>query len=139
MLHTLDHRLERRSKRLILSVVYPWSRPTAARKEAIRHMITDEHMRAAAAALADEGRENYGGVDVISVGPAVSALMPFGQRYSVLTIIPERAGQDFVGHDVILVGAESDPMLATVYRMALVIALEEFFACVRIFGSENSV
>jgi hypothetical protein len=45
-------------------------------------------------------------------------------------------GQDFVGHDVILVGAESDPMLATVYRIALVIALEEFFACVQIFGTE---
>jgi hypothetical protein len=37
-------------------------------------MITDEQMRAAAAAIADEARENYGGVDVISVGPAVSAL-----------------------------------------------------------------
>jgi hypothetical protein len=27
-------------------------------------------------------------------------------------------------------------MLATVYRIALVIALEEFFACVQIFGRE---
>ena len=41
-------------------------------------MITDGEMRAAAAALADEARENYGGVDVIRVGPAVSALTPFG-------------------------------------------------------------
>jgi hypothetical protein len=65
-------------------------------------MITDKQMRAATAALSDEARENYGGVDVISVGPAVSALTPFGQRYSVVTIIPERGGQDFVGHYVIL-------------------------------------
>jgi hypothetical protein len=89
-------------------------------------------MRAAAQALADEARENYGGVDVISVGPAYTSLTPLGSRYCVMTIIPERGGQDFVGHDVILVGAESAPMLATVYR----IALEEFFACVQIFGTE---
>jgi hypothetical protein len=77
-------------------------------------MITGEHMRAAAAAaIADEARENYGGVDVISVGPAVSALTPFGQRYSVMTIIPKRGGQDFVGHDVILVGAASSFRLAS--------------------------
>ena len=31
-------------------------------------MITDEQMRAAAAAIADEARDNHGGVDVISVG-----------------------------------------------------------------------
>jgi hypothetical protein len=99
-------------------------------------MITDEQMRAAASALADEARENHGGVDVISVGPAYTSLTPFGSRYSVMTIIPERGGQDFVGHDVILVGAESDPMLVAVYRIALVIALEEFFACVQIFGTE---
>jgi hypothetical protein len=29
----------------------------------------------------------------------------------VLTIIPERGGWDFVSHDVVLVGAEGDPML----------------------------
>jgi hypothetical protein len=39
-------------------------------------MITDEQMRAAAAAIADQARENHGGLDVIS--PAVSALTPFG-------------------------------------------------------------
>jgi hypothetical protein len=86
-----------------------------------------------AAALADEARENYGGVEVISVGPPYTSLTPFD---CVMTIVPERGGQDFVGHDVILVGAERDPMLATIYRIALVIALEEFFACVRIFGTE---
>jgi hypothetical protein len=32
-------------------------------------MITDERMGAAAAAIADEARENHGGVEVISVGP----------------------------------------------------------------------
>jgi hypothetical protein len=47
-----------------------------------------------------------------------------------MTIIPERSGQDFVGHEVILVGAESDPLLATVYRIALGIALERAF-CLR--------
>jgi hypothetical protein len=32
-------------------------------------MIRDGEMRGAAAELADEARENYGGVDVISVEP----------------------------------------------------------------------
>jgi hypothetical protein len=54
-----------------------------------------------------EARENYGGVDLISVGPAYTSLTRFGQRYSVMTIIPERGGQDFVGHDVILVQRKS--------------------------------
>ena len=53
-----------------------------------------------------------------------------------MTIIPERGGQDFVGHDVILVAADTDSTLATIYRMALVIALEEFFGCVQTFSTE---
>ena len=44
-----------------------------------------------------------------------------------MTIILERGGKDFVGHDMILVAADTDSTLATVYRMALVIALEELF------------
>jgi hypothetical protein len=43
-------------------------------------------------ALADEARENHGGVDVISVGPAYTSLTPFGQRYSVLANRPTRTG-----------------------------------------------
>jgi hypothetical protein len=57
-------------------VVYPWSRLSAARKKVIRHMITDSGMRAAASAIADEARENYGGVDVIGVGPVYSEHTP---------------------------------------------------------------
>ena len=75
-------------------------------------------MRAVAQTLANEARENYGGVDVISVGPAVSALTSFWQRYSVMTISrARRTGLCW-----------SDQTLATVYRIALIIALEEFFA-----------
>jgi hypothetical protein len=48
-------------------------------------MITDEQMRAAAVAIADEARENYGGVEVIRVGPVVSRrhamLSPRQKRY----------------------------------------------------------
>jgi hypothetical protein len=43
-------------------------------------MITDEQMRAAAAAIADEARDNHGGVDVISVGPAFTALLALTKR-----------------------------------------------------------
>jgi hypothetical protein len=53
-----------------------------------------------------------------------------------MTIILERGGKDFVGHDVILVAADTDSTLATVHRMALVIALEEFFGCVQISSTE---
>jgi hypothetical protein len=53
-----------------------------------------------------------------------------------MTVVPDHAGTDFVGHDVILVAADTDTTLATVYRMALVIALEEFFGCVQIFSTE---
>jgi hypothetical protein len=95
-----------------------------------------EAMRAAAAAIADEARANYG---VISVGPAFIAASPFGLRYSAITIVPVRGEQDFVSHDVILEAADNDPMLAAVYRMALVIALEEFFGRVQIFGNELTI
>jgi acyl dehydratase len=45
--------------------------PAPVRPDDTLHIeVTDEQMRAAAAALADEARENYGGVDVISVGLA---------------------------------------------------------------------
>ena len=92
-------------------------------------------MRAAAAAIADEARENYGGVDVISVGPLFAEPGPGGVQYSAVVIVSERGGKDFVPSFVMLDVAQ-DPFMATVYRTGLIIALEEFFGRVQIFGSE---
>jgi hypothetical protein len=56
-------------------------------------------------------------------------------QYSVVVIVPERGGKDFSPSFVMLDIAQ-DPFMATVYRTGLIIALEEFFGRVRIFGSE---
>jgi hypothetical protein len=93
-------------------------------------------MHNVAAIIAQDARENRAGVDVISVGPVFAALTPLGLRFNVATILPDRSGQDFVAHDVVLDAAPDEPMLATIYRLALVIALEEFFGRVQIFGTE---
>jgi hypothetical protein len=50
-------------------------------------------------------------------------------------IVPERDGKDFAPSYVMLDIAQ-DPFMATVYRTALVVALEEFFGHVQIFGDE---
>ena len=96
-------------------------------------MITDSEMRAAAAAIADEARENHGGVDVISVGPLFAEPGPGGVQYSAVVIVSERGGKDFVPSFVMLDIAQ-DPFMATVYRTALIVALKEFFGRVQIFG-----
>jgi hypothetical protein len=49
-------------------------------------MAPDQAMRAVAQTLADQARENYGGVEVISVGPAFTALTPLGLRFNVATM-----------------------------------------------------
>ena len=43
-------------------------------------MTPDQAMRAVAETLADQARENYGGVEVISVGPAFTALLALTKR-----------------------------------------------------------
>jgi hypothetical protein len=49
-------------------------------------MTPDQAMRAVAETLAHQARENYGGVEVISVGPAFTALTPLGLRFNLSTI-----------------------------------------------------
>jgi hypothetical protein len=41
-------------------------------------------------------RENLAGVDVVSVGPLFAKLTPGGVQYSVVAIVPDRSGKDFV-------------------------------------------
>jgi len=43
-------------------------------------MTPDQAMRAVAETLADQARENYGGVEVISAGPAFTALLALTKR-----------------------------------------------------------
>jgi hypothetical protein len=92
------------------------------------------NMRDVAALIADDARENLAGVDVISIGPLHAAEpAPGGTRYSVVAIVPDRTGEDCVSN-LITLDIAQDPFMATVYRTGLIIALEEFFGRVQIFG-----
>ena len=93
------------------------------------------NMRDVAAVIATDARENLDGVDVVSVGPLLADPVRGGVQYSAVVIVPERGGKDFVPSFVMLDVAQ-DPFMATVYRTGLIIALEEFFGRVQIFGSE---
>jgi len=42
------------------------------------------------AAIAEDALENLSGIDVVSVGPV------FGERYSLVTVVPNRDVNDFV-------------------------------------------
>jgi hypothetical protein len=53
--------------------------------------------------------------------------------YLVVAIVPDRDGKDFVPSQVMLDIAQ-DPFMAAVYRTGLIVALEEFFGRVQIFG-----
>jgi hypothetical protein len=90
------------------------------------------NMRNVAAVIAKDARENLAGVDVVSV-PLWGELAPGGMQYSVFVIVPERDGKDYSSSHIMLDVAQ-DPFMATVYRTALVVALEKFFGRVRIFG-----
>jgi hypothetical protein len=56
-------------------------------------------------------------------------------QYSVIAIVANRDGKDFSTSYVVL-DIGQDPFMAIVYRTGLIIALEEFFGRVQIFGSE---
>jgi hypothetical protein len=56
-----------------------------------------------------------------------------GMRFSVFAIVPAPDGKDYVSRQLLLDIAQ-DPFMATVYRTALIIALEEFFGRVQSFG-----
>jgi hypothetical protein len=51
-------------------------------------------MRDVAAAIAEDAREHFAGVDVISVGPLLAEQKPGFVQYSV--VVPDRGGKDFV-------------------------------------------
>jgi hypothetical protein len=92
-------------------------------------------MRDVAARIADYARENLDGVDVVSIGPLYGEPGPGGVQYSVPVIVPQRGGKDFAPYYVMLDVAQ-DPFMASVYRTGLIVALEEFFGRVQIFGHE---
>jgi hypothetical protein len=50
---------------------------------------------------------------------------PGGLQYSVMAIVPNRDGKDF-STSYVMLDIAHDPFMATVYRTALVVALEEF-------------
>ena len=85
------------------------------------------NMRDVAATIAKDARESWAGVDVVSIGPVFAELGSGGMQYSVVVIVPERGRKDFAPSHIILDIAQ-DPFMATVYRTAFVVALEEFLA-----------
>ena len=93
------------------------------------------NMRNVAAVIAKDASENLAGVDVVNVGPLWGELAPGGTQYSVIAIVPNRDGKDF-STSYVMLDIGQDPFMTTVYRTALIVALEEFFGRVQIFGNE---
>ena len=48
------------------------------------------------AAIAEDALENLSGIDVVSVGPVFGEQAEDGVRFSLVTIVPNRGGNDFV-------------------------------------------
>jgi hypothetical protein len=88
------------------------------------------------AGIATDARANLAGVNVVSVGPLVAEQEPGGVQYSVVVIVPNKTGNDF-GSSYVMFDIAQDPFMATVYRTALIIALEEFFGWVQIFDARQ--
>ena len=47
-------------------------------------------------AIAKDALENLGGIDVVGVGPVFGEQAEDGVRFSLVTIVPNRGGNDFV-------------------------------------------
>ena len=77
--------------------------------------------------IANYAREELAGVDMISVGPLFAEPGPGGVQYRLLVIVPEGIGKHFAPNFVMLDIAQ-DPFMATVYRTAFIVALEDFLA-----------
>jgi hypothetical protein len=90
-------------------------------------------MRNVAAIIAQDARENQAGVDVISVGPVYGEPVPGGAQYSVMVIVPSRDRDNFAASHIMLDIAQ-DPFMASAYRIALIVSLEDFFGRVQLFG-----
>ena len=80
--------------------------------------------------IATDAPENLDDVDVVSVGPQLADPVRGGVQYSAVVVVPERGGKDFVPSFVMLDIAQ-DPFMATVYRTALIVALEDFLVACR--------
>ena len=48
------------------------------------------------AAIAKDALENLSGIDVVSVGPVFGEQAEDGVRFSLVTFVPNRGGNDFV-------------------------------------------
>lgn len=72
---------------------------------------------------------------ILSVGPLCGEQVLGGMQFSVVVIVPKRDGKDCASSQIRLDIAQ-DPFMAHVYRTALIVALEEFFGRVQIFGNE---
>ena len=48
------------------------------------------------AAIAEDALENLSGIDVVSVGPVFGEQAEDGVRFSLVTVVPNRDGNDFV-------------------------------------------
>jgi hypothetical protein len=90
-------------------------------------------MRDAAARITKDAQENLAGIDVVSVGPLFVESVPGGFQYSIVAIVPDRDAKDFTP-SLVLLDIADHPFMAAVYRTALIVALEEFFGRVQIFG-----
>ena len=48
------------------------------------------------APIAEDALENLSGIDVVSVGPVFGEQAEDGGRFSLVTVVPNRGGNDFV-------------------------------------------
>ena len=48
------------------------------------------------APIAEDALENLSGIDVVSIGPVFGEQAENGVRFSLVTVVPNRGGNDFV-------------------------------------------
>jgi hypothetical protein len=60
-----------------------------------------------------------------------------GMQYAVMTIVPNRAGDNFEASHIMLDIAQ-DPFMVNAYRIALIVSLEDFFGRVQVFGDGHT-
>jgi hypothetical protein len=77
-----------------------------------------------AAMIAEDARENLGGLDVVSVGSVFAREIQGVQCHAVVAIVPDRDGKDFVPNQVIL-DVTQNYTVASVNRMTLISCLED--------------
>jgi hypothetical protein len=88
-----------------------------------------------AAGIAKDAQEYLGGLDVVSVGPIFADEMGGDPYLQLYTVLPNREGNDFVVHLIILAHIQGT-LLAQINPTALIMALETRFGRVQIFSDE---